>query len=223
MSFSPSFSPIDKLNLKQSDRSQNHQFNSTLQLKLLISSISFHTRRHHIQPYTFNKMIQLWSLASIACLISASVITAAPTVQEAAAPIEQDVYSKIGVFVIDADGVVSQPLDVAEKVRSDFRSGARSWKPRGPLEKRATIHMATCISSDCTTGCTEHDSDFTSNFCLNVSDTQCTLVSDMDGAHLAFWNNLNCNGNLSYWYNCGTTLYAVSTPGTNSVGFQVGC
>jgi len=173
-----------------------------------------------------------FSLLALAALLPA--VMAVPT-----AAVVQDEFSNLLVLTraSDSDGFAPDPA-IANKVQQEFRAGQRAWGAKSadpmdysalssssnlntsPLVKRAESKVKVCTTTACG-NCVEYWYTFSSNFCLGVTNTQCVIVEKLVDAHLAFWNRIRCNGNLSYFYGCGREVH-LRAPGTGSMGFQVG-
>ncbi|KAJ7767916.1 hypothetical protein DFH07DRAFT_954807 [Mycena maculata] len=68
---------------------------------------------------------------------------------------------------------------------------------------------------------------FTSNGCLsggNLSGVNSIRISSLSNAKIHTWAHANCNADE--WQvpvDCGNPNVCIAAPGTNSIGFQVGC
>ncbi|KAJ7694469.1 hypothetical protein B0H14DRAFT_3044034 [Mycena olivaceomarginata] len=68
---------------------------------------------------------------------------------------------------------------------------------------------------------------FSSNGCLsggNLSGVNSIRISSLSDAKIHTWAHANCNHNeWAVPVACGSSSVCISAPGTNSIGFQVGC
>ncbi|KAH6643474.1 hypothetical protein BKA67DRAFT_671150 [Truncatella angustata] len=93
-----------------------------------------------------------------------------------------------------------------------------------PVEKRSHIQVQACTNADCTSCRTVLNADFSGNTgCLSAQSTACLIISDITSAQVWYWNNNNCNGNLSKFQGCPSGSTNVASPGTNSIGIHTGC
>ncbi|PQE32088.1 hypothetical protein CJF32_00001678 [Rutstroemia sp. NJR-2017a WRK4] len=95
------------------------------------------------------------------------------------------------------------------------------------LEKRSSSISLTCYTeTNCSGTATGHSvGGFSSNQpCINAANCQCMVVTQLDNAHLAYWNGQACSGNKSILNGCFSNGNVQQpSPGTNSLGFHTGC
>lgn len=121
----------------------------------------------------------------------------------------------LGIMVKGPDGVFRRSETRENEYRAKYFAGS--------VEKRATAKISVCQSESCT-ACSDINSvDYDKNFCVNTQGVDCIIVTELDDAHISYWNNENCNGRITQYHNCGTNWVQLSAPGTNSVGIQTGC
>ncbi|KAF4632591.1 hypothetical protein G7Y89_g5543 [Cudoniella acicularis] len=113
------------------------------------------------------------------------------------------------------------------EVRGATSSPNPHVRVRDALYKRAlsTVAMTCYVYTGCTGPSYSWDTSFDSNLCVQAPNCQCFIVTTLDNAHISWWNKAGCNGNRS-WFDNGCDISLPTTensPGTNSIGFQVGC
>ncbi|MCJ1246074.1 hypothetical protein MMC30_003278 [Trapelia coarctata] len=114
------------------------------------------------------------------------------------------------------------------KYEEDARSINLAVKAENNLAKRSgsSVYLTCYFQTDCTQVAYVHQaSGFDTNQpCINAANCQCMIIKTLDNAHIKFWNGQTCSGNESGQNGCFINQnVVVSSPGTNSIGFHVGC